>query len=693
MHEGMEGPRSRRWEEALEASDARLSAIIDSAMDAILSVDEEQHVVVFNRAAEQMFRISRAEALGERLERFIPVRFRHAHAEHVRRFGETGVTSRAMGRVGVLSALRADGEEFPIEATISQVMAAGQKVYTVLIRDVTARVQLESRLRFLAEAGALLATSLDLEETLSSVAMLAVPTLADWCAIHVLEEDGAIRQAAVAHADPEKVKLAWDLQTRFPVDPQDVRGVPQVLRTGVSEQYPEVTDEMLQVAARDDEHLRVLREAGLSSAMVVPLAVRPGTIRGTLSLFAAESGRRFGPDDLALAEELGRRASMALENARLYRELQDADQRKDQFLAMLAHELRNPLSAISNALQVLRHSPQGDPRAARAQDIIERQVHHQVRLVDDLLDVTRIARDRMELHREVVDLVGLIRHTAEDHRRDVERAGHGLHVHLPPHPVPVDADATRISQVLGNLLHNARKFTDPGGEITVTVETCSRTGEVAVHVADTGIGIPTDLLPAIFDAFAQAEQSLERARGGLGLGLALVRGLVELHGGRVEVHGRPGGGSVFSFWLPCSSVGLAAEPQAGPTTQQASRRILVVEDNSGVAESLRDLLDVMGHQVTVAHDGLGGIEAALRIRPDIVLCDLGLPGVDGYEVARRLKAEPATQRTLLVALTGYGQEDDRRRSAEAGFDVHLTKPLRLQELEDLLERAGAPKPH
>lgn len=688
----MEGPRSRRWEEALEASDARLSAIIDSAMDAILSVDEEQHIVVFNRAAEQMFRLSRAEALGEPLDRFIPPRYRKSHGEHVRRFGETGVTSRTMGHVGVLSALRADGEEFPIEATISQVMAAGQKVFTVLIRDVTERVRLESRLRFLAEAGALLASSLDLEETLSSVAMLAVPTLADWCAIHVLQEDGSIRLTAVAHAEPAKVKRAWDLQTRYPVEPHIERGVPQVLRTGVSELYSAVSDEMLQAAASDDEHLRVLRELGLSSAMIVPLAARQGMVRGALSLFAAESGRQFGPDDLALAEELGRRASMALENARLYRELQDADRRKDQFLAMLAHELRNPLSAISNALQVLRHSPQGDARAARAQDIIERQVHHQVRLVDDLLDVTRIARDRMELHREVLDLVGLIRHAAEDHRRDVERAGHRLEMQLPAHPVAVDADPTRIAQVLGNLLHNARKFTDPGGEITVSVETLPDQSEVAVHVADTGIGIPSDLLPTIFDAFAQAEQSLERARGGLGLGLALVRGLVELHGGRMEVRAREGGGSIFSFWLPCSPRSVAAEPLAGPTTQQASRRILIVEDNSGVAESLRDLLDVMGHQVTVAHEGLGGIEAARRILPDIVLCDLGLPGVDGYEVARRLKAELATRDALLVALTGYGQEEDRRRSAEAGFDVHLTKPLRLQELEDLLDRAGASKP-
>lgn len=682
----MDGPRSRGWEEALEASDARLSAIIDSAMDAILSVDEDQQIVVFNRAAEQMFRLPRSEALGEPLDRFIPARFRQAHQEHVRTFGDTGVTSRAMGHVNVLSAVRADGEEFPIEATISQVMAAGQKVFTVLIRDVTERVRLETRLRFLAEAGTLLARSLDFEETLSSVAMLVVPTLADWCSLHVLEEDGSVRLAAVAHSDPEKVKLAWELRTRYPADPEAPRGVPQVLRTGVSELYPEVGDAMLQAAARDEQHLQILREAGITSAIVVPVKSRE-RIRGALSLFAAESGRRFGPDDLALAEEVGRRASLALENAGLYRELQEADRRKDQFLAMLAHELRNPLSAISNALQVLRRSPAGDPRAGRAQDIIERQVHHQVRLVDDLLDVTRIARNRMELDREILDLAGLIRHTAEDHRRDVERAGHRLEVEAPETPVPVEADATRISQVLGNLLHNASKFTDPGGVIRVTVEPVAERGEVGVHVADTGIGVPADLLPNLFDAFAQAEQSLERARGGLGLGLALVRGLVELHGGRVEVRSGAESGSVFTFWLPCSAARVAADPVLEPSAPQAARRILVVEDNSGVAESLRDLLDVMGHQVQVADNGLDGVEAALAARPDMILCDLGLPGVDGYEVARRLKADPGTRDILLVALTGYGQEEDRRRSAEAGFDVHLTKPLRPQELAELLARS------
>lgn len=643
VDEGGRGEASRGWEEALESSGARLSAIIDSAMDAVLSVDEDQQIVVFNRAAELMFRLSRAEALGEPLERFVPARFREAHRDKVRRFAEGAGASRILGRTGNLKALRADGDEFPIEASISKVSAAGHQVLTVVVRDVTERVRMESRLRLLAETGAVVASTLDFGETLTRVAALVVPALADRCALHVLDEDGAVRLSA---GDPAE---AGD-------------GVQEVLRTGSSSFRP--------------DH------------MIVPLPMRE-TVRGALSLFAGPE-RRFDAHDLALAGEIGRRAGMALENARLYRELQEADRRKDQFLAMLAHELRNPLSAISNALQVLRHSAPGDARAGRAQDIIERQVHHQVRLVDDLLDVTRIARNRMKLHPEPLDLSGLVRCTAEDHRREIERAGHRLVLELPPGPVPLEADSTRLAQVLGNLLHNARKFTDPGGVITVRVEVRLDRGEVGVHVADTGLGIPPDLLPILFDAFAQAEQSLERSRGGLGLGLALVKGLVELHGGRVEVSSRPREGSTFSFWLPGPPAVLEAQPEGPQAPGAAARRILVVEDNSGVAESLRDLLDVMGHQVAVARDGVEGLAVAAEFRPDIVLCDLGLPGLDGYEVARRLRAEPAMRDSLLVALTGYGQEADRRRSAEAGFDLHLTKPLRLPELEELLQRAGRP---
>lgn len=680
----MKGSRSREWQQALQASDARLSAIIDSAMDAIVSLDDEQTIVVFNRAAERMLRITRAEALGESIARFIPERVRARYEGFLRTFEPR--PERPGTTLTSLLALRADGQEFPAEAAVSQVTAAGQKVVTIILRDVTERVRMETRLHLLVKAGAVLSSSLEYEGTVAALVDLVVPTLAEWCVVHLAEEDGSIRRLAAAHPDPELLRKSQVIAERFPADPDFPLGVPRVIRTGEPELYREISKSLFDTFPNPEQR-EFLHEVAPVSAIIVPLGAH-GSIRGALSLFTSDPSRRFDDEDLALAQELGGRAGLALENARLYRELQAADRRKDQFLAMLAHELRNPLSAISNSLQVLRQAPPGHERALRAQEIIERQVAHQARLMDDLLEVTRLARNRVELHRHVLDLVSLVRHTVEDHRRDIEASGHRLVLDLPQDPVPVDADATRLAQVLGNLLHNARKFTPAGGQLTVAVQTTPK--EVSVSVTDTGIGIPADVLPLIFDVFSQGEQSLERSQGGLGLGLALVRRLVELHGGRVAARSVPGEGSTFEFWLPLSRATLDATLAGPQRSRGPSRRILLVEDNPGAAESLRDLLDLLGHQVAVAQDGLEGLRLAASFRPEVVLCDLGLPGLDGYEVARHVRRDPTMAGLRLVALTGYGQDEARRRSAEAGFDLHLTKPLRLEDLEDVLGSPDRP---
>lgn len=374
-------------------------------------------------------------------------------------------------------------------------------------------------------------------------------------------------------------------------------------------------------------------------------------------------------------------------------ELAEADRRKDQFLAMLAHELRNPLGAIVNALHILRMRHTDDPAQQRARNVLERQVQHQARIVDDLLDVSRITRGKIELRRERLDLARLIRETAEDHRNAMEAAGLTLTLALPKGPIWVMGDPDRLAQILSNLLNNANKFTDPGGRVAVQMSPDPDGPLMAITVLDTGIGISPEMLPHLFETFMQADRSLDRSQGGLGLGLALVKGLVELHGGTVRADSEgPGHGSEFTFRLPlvCEPVGPREAP-APAISAEEHLRILVVEDNRDAAETLRDILEMFGHEVEVAYSGPAGVEAARQFRPEVVLCDLGLPGMDGYAVATELRRDPSTASAGIIAISGYGQEEDRRRSQEAGFDLHLTKPVDPAELQRLLVDTPANK--
>jgi PAS domain S-box-containing protein len=367
--------------------------------------------------------------------------------------------------------------------------------------------------------------------------------------------------------------------------------------------------------------------------------------------------------------------------------LRQADRLKDEFLAMLAHELRNPLAPIRNALDVLKQ-PRADAGVRdQVRATAERQVGHMARLLDDLLDVSRISRGRIQLRTEPVDLAALAARSADAVRPLVEEHGHGLAIIGPPAPLWVEGDATRLEQVATNLLTNAAKYTDPGGRIDLVVE--SADGSAVLRVRDTGVGIAPDVLPRVFDLFVQAERRLDRARGGVGIGLTLVKRLVELHGGTVEAHSPGvGRGSEFVIRLPLlreDGQPLKMDPSEAhtPLTRpqpERSRRILVVDDNRDAADSLSLLLRLDGHEVTVAYDGKGALAAAPACRPDVVFLDLGMPGMDGYEVCRRLRQMPELNGVRLVALTGWGQEGDRRRSAEAGFDHHVVKPADPEDL-------------
>jgi signal transduction histidine kinase len=404
------------------------------------------------------------------------------------------------------------------------------------------------------------------------------------------------------------------------------------------------------------------------------------------------------------------------ERARVELALKEADRHKDEFLAMLAHELRNPLAPIYNAVQLMRRKHLDDPQLSWSRDVIERQIAHLSRLVDDLLDVSRITRGKINLTKESLDVNSLIARAVETTHPLIAERSHDLIVQVPEEPVKVLGDPTRLTQALGNVLSNAAKYTERGGRITIVVRLDG--AEVAIRVHDTGEGIPADLLPVIFNLFTQLDRTSGRAQGGLGIGLALVRRLVEMHGGSVTAHSDGvGKGSEFVIRLPIHidvevhpsgtpselarvsattdvSIngqvplmnGFEGSPLAAAPADRVKRRILLADDNSDALESLATLLELGGHEVVTASNGALALECAERHRPEVALLDIGMPMLDGYEVARRIRVQPWGQSVTLVALTGWGQDSDRRRSREAGFDSHLVKPLDLDKLTELLEK-------
>ncbi|WP_020471621.1 PAS domain-containing protein [Zavarzinella formosa] len=364
--------------------------------------------------------------------------------------------------------------------------------------------------------------------------------------------------------------------------------------------------------------------------------------------------------------------------------LRQADRRKDEFLALLAHELRNPLAPVRQGVQLMSLTALPDDPRRETLHMMDRQLDQLIRLVDDLLDVSRIGQGKLDLRMEQVDMAAVIAHAIETTRSMIEGKNHTLLLDLPPEPMFVDGDFTRLSQIISNLLNNSAKYTPPGGRIRLSVET--EAGFVRVSVRDSGVGIPRNMLPKIFDLYMQVDRSLDMAQGGLGIGLSLVRQLLELHGGTVEAHSEGYGlGSEFIIRLP-SCEPPEPSPETLPAVQRThvSRRILVVDDNQDAAESLALMFRLMGHDTQTAHDGLAAVELAATVRPDLILLDIGMPKLDGYAAARRIRELPGSEAITLVALSGWGQEEDRRKSAEAGINRHLVKPVDLAALQDVL---------
>jgi PAS domain S-box-containing protein len=455
-----------------------------------------------------------------------------------------------------------------VESWLPLTDSAGNIVgVNVVAEEVTERRQAERMARLLADASIQLAELNDPASTLRKVADVAVPVFADWCGIHMVDEDGVLRPLVAAHTDPEKVRLVHESWERNPLRPGSPHGILKVLESGEPELVEDFTEALRQSVSYNEEHLRALRELDLTSFICVPLQSR-GKALGVLTFATAESGRRFGPEHLLIAEELGRRAAVAIDNAGLYQELRQADRRKDEFLATLAHELRNPLAPLRNGLSILKLIGDGNRQVTgQTLAMMDRQLAQMVRLIDDLLDVSRITRGRLELRKERVELAAVLHDAVESTRPLIESLGHEIAVTLPAEPLLLEADSTRLAQLFSNLLNNAAKYTERGGRIWLTAE--QQGDEAIVRVRDTGIGIPREKLLDVFEMFEQVDPSLDRSRGGLGIGLTLVKRLVELHGGRVEAHSDGlGRGTELVVCLPL----LASLPEPG-RDQKASERL------------------------------------------------------------------------------------------------------------------------
>ncbi|MEX2093195.1 MAG: response regulator [Pirellulales bacterium] len=549
-----------------------------------------------------------------------------------------------------------------------------------LAREQAARQAAEKAMRrsaLLAEASRLLSRSLDFDATLSSLHRSVVPALADACQLVLDDPNGgfwfapaAAREAhqengsSSSYARMEMLSAALAAPIREAIESGHARPVPVEAICSAPDLAP---------------------KRKWASAIAVPLVVRDASL-GAIVCCLQGVRRTFEPADVALLENLAGRAATALDNAQLYQTIRDGERRKDEFLAMLGHELRNPLAAITNAGELTKLLDPSDAMYQETLEVIRQQASLMKRLVDDLLDVSRITSGRIQLQKSLVNAGEILVRVAESNGPLFTSRGNTLHLGVPKEDFFLEADPFRLEQILSNLLVNAAKYTDPGGEIWFSA--AREDGEVTFRIRDTGIGIGPDLLPNVFDLFAQANRSLHRAEGGLGIGLTIVRGLAELHGGRVWAEsGGYGRGAEFCVCLPAwSGLVVEAPAQTPPAVETVSRprRILVVEDQPALSRVTVALLRKLGHEVRSAADGREALLAVKEYQPEVVLLDIGLPGMDGYEVARCLRTEMGETTPILVAMTGYGQHEVSRHAQKAEFDHHLVKPVDLGALRELL---------
>jgi PAS domain S-box-containing protein len=662
----------------IELATHELAAIVESSGDAIVGTSLQGEITSWNAGATRLYGYEAHELIGQPIAPLIPPERMAEELSILQRVGQGE-------QVGPLETVRLarGGRRLEVAVTASPIRDDQGRIVgaSKIARDIGEQKRTTQALRFLSEASKVLSASLDHEQALQRVAELVVPTLADWCAFDVLDADGQLRRVSVAHVDPAKIPLAHELQELARQGMASNR--PQIIvGTGQSEQFLDIPAELIAAVETHWRVREIIEQLGLRSYVGVPLKFRDRTL-GVLTLVSAESGRTFTESDIALAEDLAQRAAMAVANSRLYSEVSEASRRKDEFLATLAHELRNPLAPIRNAAELFRLFGQLPKELSEARNIVDRQVTQLTRLVDDLLDVSRFTRGKIVLRTEPLELSALVARALEMSQPMAAAAEQSLEVEEAAESIVLMADPTRIAQVIANLLNNSAKYTERGGRIRLVTR---REGNTAViEVSDNGIGIPADMLGRIFEPFAQVDSSLERSQGGLGIGLTLAKNLVEMHGGSIEAasDGR-GRGSTFTVRLPLATMPPRQVPPVIKTSPTASRRILVADDNKDSADTLALLLRRLGHEVHAVYDGQAALALAERIAPDMFVLDIGMPIMSGYELARRLRSQTQFAQTMLVAMTGWGKEEDRQRTREAGFDHHLVKPVELEALKQLL---------
>lgn len=566
-----------------------------------------------------------------------------------------------------------------------------------LVREQAARAAAEESRRhstFLAEASNLLSSSLDVETTARNITRFAVPALADLCALMLTDEHGMVLQSELCWS-PEGHDGNCCTQTVASLDNAViVNAVEQTLASGSTQIVALPAEEHLYLKGqKDTSEESVNLELGfeLRSLVVLPLLARAGTRKvGVLLLGMRPSRCDFSALELALAEDLASRTAISLKNCMLYAKIHEADRLKDEFLAMLAHELRNPLAPIRNAVHILRQPGLNQSRAEWASSIIDRQSQQLVRLVDDLLDVARITQGQIQLKIEPVNVASVIAVAVETSRPLIETRNHELAIHVREEPLFVNGDAARIAQIIANIVNNAARYTEPGGRISITVS--HDENHVDFRIRDTGRGIPKEMLVTIFDLFTQSNRSLDDSQGGLGIGLTVVQRLVLMQGGTVHALSEGlGRGSEFIVTLPRVPVPVTSREKA-QSEQKQHYSVLVVDDHPDAVESMASVLQLQGHNVRVAQNGLAAIEIAHSFRPSVVFLDIGLPTMDGHAIARRLRSSPETRDCVLVALTGYGQPSDRLRSKSNGFDHHLVKPVDPTILQEFFATIVIPHP-
>ena len=666
----------------------QLSVIFETSPVGIGLLNHEQRFVAINEALAEINGLSREQHLGHT----IPELFGESDPNLVELFHRLYTTGEPF--ISPQLAVNVPGRDdrrpgyynvyyLPIALPSGQV-----EEVLVYVVDVTERVRLERSQEYLSEASAVLASSLDYQTTLEQVAQLTVPELADWCTIHIVEEDGSIEQIAVAHVDPGKIEWAHQINSKYPLNRDDVRGAALTLRTGEPDLVSYIPDEMLVQAARNSEHLKILRQVGFKSVMAVPLRTQE-RILGVISFVAAESGRRYDQTDLRLAQELARRASLAIDNAQLYQtalahraQAEAANRVKDEFLAVLSHELRTPLNPILGWTKLLRDRRLDASKTAFALGTIERNAQLQAQLIEDLLDISGILQGKLRLKISPIDLVTTIEAAIETVHLSAEAKSIQLHVNLTPLIGQVLGDSDRLQQVIWNLLSNAIKFTPKGGRVEIRLERVDTQAQITV--SDTGKGINPDFLPYAFEAFRQADGKTTRMFGGLGLGLSIARHLVELHGGTIRADSAgEGQGATFTVKLPLIATDSTAIENSTQTEQSLNLsgiRVLLVDDDRDNLELLTFILEQSKAVVSAVTSAKEALDVLAQFKPDILVSDIGMPEMDGYTLMRQVRLRASEGQIPAIALTAYAGDVNQQQALGVGFQMHIPKPVEPEKL-------------